>query len=50
MLERIKHIFSAILEGVQDARRYEAEKYLLKSKDISDLEVREKELKRKGML
>lgn len=50
MLLTIKQFFLAILEGLQEARKYQAERYLSQSVSHYDLEQREKELKRKGLL
>ena len=46
----IKKFFLALLEGIQEARKHEAEKYLSKSQSHHDLEERERALKRKGLL
>jgi hypothetical protein len=46
----IKNFFLALLEGLQEARKHQAEKYLSKSESHQDLERREKILKQKGIL
>jgi hypothetical protein len=53
-MKSIKNFFMALLEGIQDAKAYKAkgfaEYYLSKSVDHRDLEVRQKELVRRGFL
>jgi hypothetical protein len=46
----IKNFFLALLEGLQEARKHQAETYLSKAENHHDLEAREKALKRKGLL
>jgi hypothetical protein len=51
-MKRIKNLFMAILEGIQEAKSYKAkgfaEYYLSQSVDHKDLECRQKELKYKS--
>jgi hypothetical protein len=53
-MKRIKNLFMAILEGIQEAKSYKAkgfaEYYLSQSVDHKDLENKQQELVRKGML
>lgn len=53
-MKSIKKFFMTLLEGIQDAKMYKtkglAEYYLSKSVDHKDLETRQKELVRKGIL
>jgi hypothetical protein len=53
-MKSIKKYFMALLEGIQDAKSYKAkgfaEYYLSKSVDHRDLETRQKELVKRGIL
>jgi hypothetical protein len=53
-MKSVKKFFMALLEGIQDAKSYKAkgfaEYYLSKSVDHLDLENRQKELIRRGIL
>jgi hypothetical protein len=50
----VKNFFSGLFEGIQDAKNYKAkgfaEYYLSKSVDHRDLELRQKELVKRGIL
>jgi len=53
-MKSVKKFFMALLEGIQDAKSYKAkgfaEYYLSKSVDHRDLENRQKELVKRGIL
>jgi len=53
-MKSVKKFFMAILEGIQEAKSYKAkgfaEYYLSQSVDHKDLENKQQELVRKGML
>jgi hypothetical protein len=53
-MKKIKDFFVSLLEGIQDAKTYKAkgfaEYYLSKSVDHRDLEHRQKELVKRGIL
>lgn len=53
-MKSVKKFFLALIEGIQDAKMYKAkgsaEYYLSQSTDQHDLENRQKELVRKGVL
>jgi hypothetical protein len=53
-MKSVKNFFLALLEGIQEAKSYKAkgfaEYYLSKSIDHRDLETRQKELVRRGIL